>query len=86
MERELQNKKILKELPYTPNRGDVYTMFYKIDKRTVKDEVNTVMCEHRGLPKEIVRFKKRLLHPEWIRVLKYLGIPEGYKKPEWLRD
>lgn len=79
----------LRDLPYTPSRGQVYKMFCKLPRQTVYAEINATMIRYRStetkrLTEKDIKNKRTLFHPEWVMILRFLGIPEGYRRPEWL--
>ena len=79
-------KEIKKELPWSPTKSQVFRMYIKFSQVSIRDEMKSVMAEHRKISEDKVRNIRRLYHPEFVKIVKMLGIPKGYYAPEGFFD
>ncbi|WP_281990539.1 hypothetical protein [Aquimarina aggregata] len=71
-----------KPLPWSPSKSQVYTIYVKYNKKTIKDEITVIMAKHRKKTEDQVNNVRILLHPEFVSLVKFLGVPKGYYAPD----
>ncbi|SHJ45034.1 hypothetical protein [Aquimarina spongiae] len=75
-----------KPLPWCPTKEQVHTIYVQVSTKTLRDEIFAAMQEHRKKSFDQIKNIKKLLHPEWVKIVKFLGIPNGYYAPDGFFD
>ena len=82
----LENKIPKKPLPWCPSKSEVYRIYVKVNQLSIRDEIVSIMQSHRNKQESEVKNIRNLLHPEFVKLVKFLGIPQGYYAPEGFFD
>ena len=75
-----------KPLPWCPTKSQVHQIYVKVNRDTLKDEIFEAMQKHRNKTFDEIKNIRTLLHPEWVKIVRFLGIPNGYYPPDGFFD
>lgn len=67
------------KLPYNATKGEIYSMYNSIPRRHLRNELNEIIQNFRGITLDEARKVKTLKRDEFLKVLQNLDIPIGYK-------
>ncbi len=80
---ENHNTKINKKpLPWSPSKAQVYTIYVKLGKKALQDEIWSIMMKNRNKTEDQVKHVRILFHSEFSALVKVLGTPQGYYAPD----
>lgn len=70
----------LKDLPFAPTKGEIYTMYSYLPEKTVRMRLNSMIkdfCKRIG---ETFNPRIKIVdRPVWIEFVQTYGVPKGYK-------
>lgn len=69
----------IKKLPYNATKGKIYKMYNSIPTRHLRNDINEIIQNHRGIPLKEAKKVKTLYREEFLKVLQSLDIPNGYE-------
>lgn len=75
-----------KPLPWEPTKSQVHRIYLKQNRKLLLAEIYAAMELYRKKSFDEIKNVRTLLHPEWAKIVRFFGVPNGYYAPEGFFD